>query len=403
MDIIQDIFKTLEKCDFKVSTDTRKDVSGSIYFALKGEAFDGNAFVRDALEKGAVAAVASDPKLAGEKIFIVEDPLKTLQSIANMYRKKFNIPIIAIGGSNGKTTTRELARDILKTRYETHSSEGNLNNHIGLPLSILSMPKSAEISIFEIGANHSGEHTKLLDILEPTHVTLTNNGLDHLEGFGSPEGVRKANEEIFDWARGHGAEIIERRKYDFSITTSLPLTFVWREKEYQTNLAGDYNIENIALALSVGERFQVPTENGIEAAATYAPQLKRSQIIQRGSTTFVIDCYNANPTSMILALESFFRSAEKPRGVILGDMLELGTYSDEEHRKIVDYVAREKPDCAAFIGDCFKKALAGANLEHHWFLNSDEAKKWFAEQNFDNFSLLLKGSRDAKVEKVLDM
>ncbi len=420
-DNIPQIWNELEKCQFKVSTDTRKDVTGSIYFALKGESFDGNTFIHEALKKGSLGAVTDNPEITGENIYLVDNSLEILQTIATRYRKLFNTLIIAIGGSNGKTTSKELIRQVLEAKYKVHTSKENFNNHIGVPLSILSMNPEVEIGLFEIGANHSGEHTKLLNILEPTIVIVTNNGMDHLEGFKSPLGVREANKEMYDWALLHkslafvnknypdlmkDSENLERILYpvqELSITRSMPLTLSSENQEYVTHLVGDYNIENIHLALAVGIHFKIDTDKALTAICQYLPSAKRSQFLEKGAVKFVIDCYNANPSSMHLSLESFLKSAQSPRGLILGDMLELGSYSEEEHRKIVEYISKQKVDCVVFIGENFKKALIDKDLKYQWFPDSLKAHEWFNSQGFKGFAFLLKGSRGVKVEQILDL
>lgn len=390
--------------NFKVSTDTRKDVANSIFFALKGDNFDGNTFVETALEKGAAGVVTENPKFKQKPhIYVVDDVLDTLQKLAKRYRETFDIPIIAIGGSNGKTTTRGLVNQVLQTRYKVYSTEGNLNNHIGVPLSILSMDKSSEIGVFEIGANHLGEHTKLLEILNPTHVLVTNNGMDHLEGFGSPEGAREANEEIITWADKHKAIVIKNKNHELEINSPLPLAISWEGKRYQTNLAGNYNLENINWALSVGAQFQIiDKEETLEAIERYKSLSQRSQLVIKDNNKFIVDCYNANPTSMMLALKSFVDSVSHPRGIILGDMLELGEYAGKEHKRVVKFIAEQKFDVIVLIGKLFKKAVEKTGLKHVWFEDSATAKIWFRTQAFDNYTFLLKGSRGIKVEQVIE-
>ncbi|MFZ2484870.1 MAG: Mur ligase family protein [Minisyncoccia bacterium] len=390
MNSVEEIWQKLSDNNFKVSTDTRKDLTGSIFFALKGESFDGSTFAEEALAKGAIGVVT-------------ENALEMLQTLARRYRDLFNIPIIAIGGSNGKTTSRELIRKVLETRYKVHSSESNLNNHIGLPLSIFSMDKTAEIAVFEIGANHLGEHIELLEILNPTHVIVTNSGLDHLEGFGSPAEVEKANEEINDWARAHGAIILENVDHGLKVSTSLPLIVTKDNKEYPTHLVGDYNLENINRAVSIGKIFDVDIEKALESITHYSPTAQRSQLLSKDGIRFVVDCYNANPTSMMLALESFLKSADKPRGVILGDMLELGSYAEQEHKKILEFILKQDFETVVLIGNNFKQALSGLETEAWWFPDSDQAREWFSKQNFTGYTLLLKGSRGVKVEKVISL
>ncbi|MEK7176941.1 MAG: Mur ligase family protein [Patescibacteria group bacterium] len=402
---IDKILKELEKCEYKVSTDTRKDISGSIYFALKGETHDGNHFVKDALEKGAVVAVTDKKENAGENVYVVEDSLKTLQEVARKYREQFNIPIIAIGGSNGKTTSKDLVRDVLKTKYKVFATAGNLNNEIGVPLSILSIKKDCEIAIIEVGANRRGDHKFLLDMVRPTHVAVTNNGMDHLEGFGSPEGVRMANKEIYDWALQHSATAFVNKKHPDLVLDSEGVSRVLypeKELEYKTKLAGDYNRENIELALAVGNSMDVKTEDALRAIASYEPSGNRSQVITKNGINFVVDCYNANPSSMKASLESFLKDSKNHKGVVLGDMLELGKYSLEEHKKVVKYLSEQKLDFLVFVGEEFKKALVGESLKHLWFPDSEKAKDWFRGEKFDGFTFLLKGSRGMKIEKILE-
>ena len=420
MNKLNTIFEALEKSNFNVSTDTRKNLSDSVFFALRGENFDGNEFVHLALEKGAALAVTDNPKNVGKNIVLVPDVLKMLQTIAREYRKKFAIPIIVIGGSNGKTTSKDLIRDVLKTKYKVHSTEGSLNNHFGVPLSILAMPRNTEIGVFEIGANHPLEHTELLNILAPTHVIVTNNGMDHLEGFGSPIGARMANKELYDWASAHsGAAFVNKNHADLMIDSKentrilYPnknlevaknefLTVLWNEKEYKTNLVGNYNIENMELALAVGKKFGVEIPDALITICKYVPLSKRSQFITKNNIHFIVDCYNANPTSMQLSLQSFVDSAKNPKGVILGDMLELGEYADAEHIKMVGFVLKQKFDCIIFVGEKFKKALGNKNEKYYWFPDSESAKFWFLTQKFDGFTFLLKGSRGMKIEKILE-
>jgi len=419
-DNISKIFAELEKCNFKVSKDTRKDVSGSIYFALKGGQFDGNTFVYLAMEKGAVGAIADDPRITGENIYLVDDALETLQTVAQMYKELFSIPIIVIGGSNGKTTSKGLIGEVLKTKYKVHAAEESLNNHFGVPLSILSMDREIDIGIFEIGANHPGEHTTLLNLLNPTIVVVTNNGMDHLEGFGSPSGAREANKEIYNWASSHSATAfvdknqsdlmkdsknLERIKYPLyklEITNSTPLTIQFEGKQYITKLTGDYNVENIQLALSVGAHFKIEADQALNAICEYVPASKRSQFVKKGNVGFVVDCYNANPSSVELSLDSFLKSIGHPRGVILGDMLELGSYSDAEHLRVVEYISKQDLESVVFIGSNFKKILGNEDFKYQWFADSDKAREWFSKQNFDGYTFLLKGSRGVAVENILE-
>ncbi len=435
MDLPESLLEILRTNNFTISTDTRKDLTGSVYFALSGENFDGNKFVTAALEKGALAAVSNDPKNAGEHIFIVDDVLETLHAVARLYRQSFTIPVICIGGSNGKTISKELLRDVLAKKYIVHATKENFNNHIGVPLAILDMKKDMEIGVFEIGANHPHEHTRLLNILAPTHVVVTNNGMDHLEGFGTPEGSRNANKELYDWAKENDAKVFVHHKHQdliedsvgsdriiyptispntsLSVISGTPVTFILENKTYATNLVGEYNVDNIELALSLGNFFGVDTQSALEAICTYEPISKRSQYLTKNGINFIVDCYNANPTSMHLAIESFVKSSASHKGLILGDMLELGSYTLNEHQKIVEYVRTKAFDRVIYVGNNFKTALGKDTAEDtaielrepRWFPDSAAAREWFIRkqtEDFTGFTFLLKGSRGVKIEKIIE-
>ena len=421
MDTLSLIIKELEACNFNASTDTRKDLKGSVFFALKGDNFDGGNFIEEALSKGALAVVTENITKAQERVHIVENVLETLQKCASTYRELFTIPLIAIGGSNGKTTSKELLKKTLGQKYNIHGTDGSLNNHIGLPLSILSMSRNTEIGIFEIGANHPKEHLELLNILKPTHVVVTNNGMDHLEGFGSPEGSRLANKEIYDWSKLHHTNVFVHKKHqdlledsegtsqvlypghEFTLAHTTPLSFMYRQSLYTTQMVGAYNIENIELAVSLAEYFEVTSEDACAAVCTYIPGSKRSQFLHTEHNDFVIDCYNANPTSMKLSLESFTESPFSKKGIIFGDMLELGNYAHEEHKKAVEHALSVPLEIRIFIGPLFGAVLEHIHGEFEWFENVGEAKKWFNAQNFKGITFLLKGSRGIQVEKILDL
>lgn len=417
---LMEIYSKLESCDFNVSTDTRKDIKGSVFFAIKGENFDGNIYVKEALDKGAIAVVTQSRIYKGKNIFVVKDTLKTLQDIATQYRESFKIPIIAIGGSNGKTTSKELTSNVLRKEYKVHSTLGSFNNHLGVPLSILSMQRDTEIGVFEIGANHTNEHTELLNILKPTFVVVTNNGLDHLEGFGSPNGSRKGNAEIYKWAKLNKVEVFVNKKHKdlmqdsrgnktilypkekIEFTHATPLVLKYKNKLYKTHLAGEYNLENIDLAVAIGETFGIKITNSLNIIKKYEPTLKRSQIMKIKSNTFVIDCYNANPTSMKLSLESFYKSSKNPRGVILGEMLELGKYSKNEHKKVINYLFTKKAELVLLVGEEYKKIINNKMENVVWFPNSTKASEWFKKQDYKKYTFLLKGSRGSKIEEVIE-
>lgn len=401
---METLWQALEKAQFKVSTDTREDLKGKVFFALKGDKFDGNEFVPKALEQGAVAAVTENEAWAGiTGAIVVKDVLKTLQEAATRYRDTISVPVIAIGGSNGKTTTKELAKLVLEKKYKVYATAGNLNNHIGVPLSIFNLDRVAEVAVLEVGANHPGEHTELLEILKPTHVLVTNSGLDHLEGFGSVEGVIKANGEINTWAESHGGVAINKLDLALKVTTSLPLSIELNGKTYETKMVGDYNLENIVWAVSIGNAFGVDEEKAMSAIASYIPSSKRSQLVIQGSNKFVVDCYNANPSSMELSLKSFLNSSPAPRGLILGDMLELGEYAEAEHKKVIELLKPYSLETIILVGPEFQKASKDSDLKYEWFLSSEEARNFFINNNYENYTFLLKGSRGMRVERVIGL
>ncbi len=420
MNEIDKIYSILVKNGFKVSTDTRMDLKGSVYFAISGESFDGNNFVKDAIKNGAIAAITSSPKNNGKNIFVVMDTLVTLQQIAKKYRQEFNIPIIAIGGSNGKTTSKELLTRSLELKYIAHKTVGSLNNHLGLPLSILSMKKDTQVGVFEIGANHPKEHTDLLKILYPTHVVVTNNGMDHLEGFGSPSGVRKANKEIYDWALKNDAEVFvnkelpdlmsDSRKNDrttypnekIKISEVSPLQLLYKNKKYKLKMSGEYNLPNIYLSIAVGNYFGIRTEKILDQITKYSPTGKRSQIVKIKKNTFIVDCYNANPTSMLLSLETLSKNKGK-KAVVLGDMLELGKYAHKEHQKIYNYLKKREFNKVILIGNNFKKTINKKDKKTLWFQDSLTAKKWLVSEKLSSYTVLLKGSRGMKIEKIIEV
>lgn len=404
-----------------VSTDTRSIDSGALYIALKGANFDGNAFAADALTKGALYAVIDNPIYkTDDRCILVENTLKTLQDLAHYHRKQFTIPVLAIGGSNGKTTTKELISAVLSKKHRTHTTTSNLNNDIGVPLTLLKMPATTEIAVIEIGANHPEEHTELLGILEPTHVLITNNGADHLEGFRSLAGVRAANKEIYDWAREHSAYAFVNKYLDDLIedSTSLERTLypdkshesssslyaavVYDGIEFKSSLVGGYNEANIYAAIAVGEYFGVALSDIREVITDYTPTLKRSQYIQKPEYGIVLDCYNANPSSMGLALRDFFAyTTNGKRIVIIGDMLEMGAVEAQVHTGILNQAAEliDPSDIVICVGPRF---YASKDIfPFHFYQNSSDARDYFNTLDLTNKIVFLKASRGIKLEDVV--
>lgn len=404
-----------------ISTDTRTLAPGDVYVGLKGENFDGNAFVKDALEKGARLAIIDNPTYKiDERCIVVENSLLTLQRLATIYRHTFSIPVLALGGSNGKTTTKELAAGVLSTKYHVHTTKGNLNNEIGVPLTLLAMPRDTEIAVIEIGANHPGEHIVLMNIASPTHVLVTNNGMDHLEGFGSIEGVRTANKEIFDEAKKKAAfafvnkslvDLIEDSdgltrilypEHAYASTSGLYAGLTYGGTTISSELFGSFNEANILAAIAVGEKFEVPLNEIVEAIASYQPTLKRSQVIKKEGYTLIVDCYNANPTSMELSLSDFFTATPAGnRVVIIGDMFEVGESEAEAHKKILELVAgkADAHDIVMCVGPRF--SLHTADFPFHFFLSPAEAKYFFDTLNLMDKKIFLKASRGMRLENIL--
>jgi UDP-N-acetylmuramoyl-tripeptide--D-alanyl-D-alanine ligase len=409
-----------------ISIDNRKIEPGCIFAAIKGEKFDGNSFVASALEAGAAYALIDNKDFyIDERTILVDNTLVTLQKLANHHRKTFSIPFIAICGSNGKTTTKELAHAVLSSTYKAFATKGNLNNHIGVPLTLLSIPPDTEIAIIEIGANHLQETYDLCTIAEPGFGVVTNNGKDHLEGFGNIDNVIRANSELFDWLKKinapafvntdhsdlwqasvglnritYGNELANDYQYEIIPGNLASIKFLKPSFTITSRLFGEFNCDNLATAAAIGLHFKVTPENISKAIENYQPGMNRSQILEKGGITFFVDCYNANPSSMKLALESFARSAASPKGVILGDMLELGEYSFVEHELIVEQLKSLNMDKVILIGKYF--GMFKDRIPCYHFESTGEASIWFNSRDFKSWSFLLKGSRGYALEKLIN-
>jgi len=354
----------------RISTDTRRIEPGSVFFALHGATFDGNRFAADALSKGAAYAVVDDPAaVSGDRTVLVGDTLEALQELAREYRRELAIPILAISGSNGKTTTKELVSRVLAERFEVYATHGNLNNHIGVPLTLLAMTRDTEFGVVEMGASACGEIALLASIAEPNYGILTNIGLAHLEGFGGPEGVRRGKGELFDFLAANGGHAFVPA--DDEILTGMAAERDSLAAEYysasladgiENHLEGSYNRFNIAAAVAVGHYFDVPDERIRHAIASYVPDNNRSQRIGTSRNTLVADCYNANPSSMRASVGNFLAEPleERQRRVlILGDMLELGDWSEREHAAIIEMAAQDPEAELLLVGPEFAKAYDG--------------------------------------------
>lgn len=416
---IHTLYEKLKQTSFIFSTDTRTLTSGEIFVALKGENFDGNLYCKEALEKGVAYVITTNPhNINDSRILTVSDPLKTLQDIASLYRKEFAIPILVIGGSNGKTTTKELIHTVLSKKYRVHTTKGNLNNDIGVPLTLLSMSRNTEIAVIEIGANHPNEHIVLMNIVSPTHALVTNNGADHLEGFGTLEGVRTANKEIFDML-GDGTVFVSSLQEDlmedskqlkhiiypqetYQSTSTFYASLSYKGQSYTSKLFGSVNEANILSAIAVGEYFSVLPADMASTIAVYEPTLKRSQVIEKDDHTIIMDCYNANPTSMELSLTDFFSATQgKERIIIVGDMLEVGEKESEEHFSILAFISKQilENDTCIVVGKRFyeHKAL----FPYSFFLTTGEVRTFLETLPLKDKMVFLKASRGIRLEDVI--
>ncbi len=412
-----------------VQTDTRKlKEEGDIFFALKGPSFNGNEFARMAIDEGATYAVIDEKKFEiPGKTILVDDVLIALQQLATHHRRQFTIPFLGITGSNGKTTTKELIHSVISTTCKAYTTEGNLNNHIGVPLTLLKIKDDADIAIIEMGANHIGEIASYCQIALPTHGLITNCGKAHLEGFGSEEGVRKAKGELFDHLRTltHGYAFV-MWDYDYlrqmskgisgiikygtrkdahvigKVSKNNPLLEVEiiqgiDEKKIKTQLVGEYNLPNVLAAITVGKFFKVPEVKIRSAIENYIPSNSRSQLVEKEGNKIILDAYNANPTSMKLAVENFSK-LPGDKVLILGSMAELGKESELEHKQLIELIKKHTWKEVTLVGQEFSK------IHHHYkqFSNSEEARKWFREQKFENVNILIKGSRSMQMEKTIE-
>jgi len=410
-----------------ISTDTRTLKKGDIFFALRGENFDGNKYARMALDKGASYAVIDDPAAGtGSEFILVENALAALQDLAKQHRSTLSFPILGLTGSNGKTTTKELITGILSTKYRTQATVGNLNNHIGVPLTILSMEPDTEIGIVEMGANHIGEISDLCEIACPTHGLITNIGKAHTKGFGGFEGVIRAKSELYHYLIKHDGVVFVNSNHPILLNMArnrikdpvyypgkgdfLECQFLKADPfvEYkaengdsvQTRLIGEYNFENIATALCVGKYFEIETEQANLSIAEYIPDNNRSQILESGSNTIILDAYNANPSSMQAALASFAGMKGKKKVVILGDMFELGDSSKEEHAKIGSLTKSNTYNQVIFCGTEMDNARA-KNPQSIYFPDKYSLENFLKESSIKDSYILIKGSRGMGLETML--
>ncbi|TRZ82069.1 MAG: UDP-N-acetylmuramoyl-tripeptide--D-alanyl-D-alanine ligase [Sediminibacterium sp.] len=436
---ISDLYE-IYKSSPQVQTDTRQLKKGDLYFALKGPNFNGNEFALPALEQGAAYAIVDEAVHTSEhlqkRIILVEDVLSSLQALAKFHREQFNIPFIAITGSNGKTTTKELVAAVLSSHYTIYTTKGNLNNHIGVPLTLLSIKQDAQFAIIEMGANHLKEIESYCSYTLPTHGLINNCGKAHLDGFGGEEGVRKGKGELYDYLKLHhgiafinsdldylvkmsqGIETVisygnhsgqlEAKVFDGvtnEITTNNFLVVEITKcsnasllnKVIKTQLVGAYNLPNVLAAISIGLAFEVPAEKITAAIENYTPTNSRSQLIDWKNNKVILDAYNANPSSMQLAIENFAKIENAKKILCIGGMRELGKESQAEHQALIEQIKVAHFEKVILVG----KEFESCQHSFIYFENSALAKNWMDQENFTDHFFLIKGSRGIQMEKMI--
>ena len=429
---VKEIYSIFQKCT-GVTTDSRKCGPGLMFFALKGERFDGNEFVRGALEQGCPYAVMDNAGLYDAqdcRMILVDNVLLTLQQVAALHRRTLGTPVIGITGTNGKTTTKELTNAVMSTTYNVLCTQGNLNNSIGVPLTVLGLKPEHEYAIVEMGASHPGDIKELVEVSQPDFGLITNVGKAHLLGFGSFEGVKRTKGELYDWLREHDGTAFVNRDNEHlqQMCKGLPLIeygkpghdgllvegevlecnpfvkFRWRSGKgewhtVQTSLIGAYNVDNALAAITIGLKFGVKEQDASEAVANYKPQNNRSQLTETGRNSLVVDAYNANPTSMAAALENFSMIKAQDKMLILGDMRELGEASDAEHRKIVEEIVKYGFTQVWLVGSEFAKAADGSGFR--LFADVDEVNKALESEKIAGKTILIKGSNSIGLTKTI--
>ena len=420
---IEDLYKKFLKST-GISTDTRKVKEGNLFFALKGENYDANDFASIALEKGASFAVVDRAPNKDDRIIEFQDSLKTLQELARYHRLQLGIPVVALTGSNGKTTTKELINAVLSRKYRTTATAGNLNNHIGVPLTLLSMTAQTEVGIIEMGANHQKEIDFLCRIAEPDFGYITNFGKAHLEGFGSVEGIIKGKKELYGYLKEHSKMLFLNlddplqktedeypKKFSFGADNEADIKVEYPENgtfatikvgqaSIESNIIGAYNARNMAAAYCIGKYFEVPEEEIKKALKAYTPANNRSQLIQKNNVQIVLDAYNANPTSMAAALENLDQM-KGTRNAILGDMFELGNSAAEEHQHLVNVLQKRQLNKIFLIGENFFRTSSSDSIKK--FRSFDDFKADFEPSDIEDSVVLIKGSRGMALERVLDL
>ena len=411
----------------QITTDSRNCPKGSIFFALKGDKFDGNQYAGKALASGCVYAVIDNPDYyIGERTILVDNVLKTLQQLAHHHRKVLGLPIIGITGTNGKTTTKELLAAVLSTKFNLLYTEGNFNNHIGVPLTLLRLTHDHEMAVIEMGASHPGDIKELVDIVHPNYGIITNVGRAHLEGFGSFEGVIRTKGELYDYIRRSKGKIFIKKENEYlqSIAKGIEqitygngddafasgqvvscdpfLVFNWKQQgklhTVETHIIGSYNLDNVLAAVAVGF-FKIPAERISRAIAAYEPTNNRSQFKKTDNNELIIDAYNANPSSMKVALDNFITMPVQPKAIILGDMRELGPTSDELHAEVVAQIKKGQFDKVFLCGEHFSKV----GKEFSPFATTEAMVEELRKQPLKGYHILIKGSHSMGLEKLADI
>ena len=412
----------------QITTDSRNCPKGSIFFALKGDKFDGNQYAGKALASGCFYAVIDNPDYyIGERTILVDNVLKTLQQLAHHHRKVLGLPIIGITGTNGKTTTKELLAAVLSTKFNSLYTEGNFNNHIGVPLTLLRLTHDHEMAVIEMGASHPGDIKELVDIVHPNYGIITNVGRAHLEGFGSFEGVIRTKGELYDYIRRSKGKIFIKKENEYlqSIAKGIEqitygngddafasgqvvscdpfLVFNWKQQgklhTVETHMIGSYNLDNVLAAVAVGRFFKIPAERISRAIAAYEPTNNRSQFKKTENNELIIDAYNANPSSMKVALDNFITMPVQPKAIILGDMRELGPTSDELHAEVVEQIKKGQFDKVFLCGEHFSKV----GKEFSPFATTEAMVEELRKQPLKGYHILIKGSHSMGLEKLADI
>ncbi len=413
----------------QIQTDSRKIQHGDFFWALKGDNFDGNQFALQALNQGAAYAVVDDASLQSEKIFVVSDVLKTLQELALYHRQQLNIPVIAITGSNGKTTTKELIYAVLKSKFKTAATKGNLNNHIGIPLTLLSIPLDVEIAIVEMGANHQQEIASYCQYTQPNYGIITNCGKAHIGLFGGEEGVKKAKGELFDFLKTsnnsvafvatdypylnvmsagiqtvfsygtNSAASVKGQIINNNPFLTIQITTPSQQFEIKSKLVGAYNLMNLLCAVTVGLQFKIGILQIVESIENYIPSNSRSQWLQHKGNQIILDAYNANPSSMEEAIKNFGTLKLTTKIIFLGEMKELGEASKHEHQEVIHLLEQYEWAKVILVGKGFGECKHG----YQYFENNTLAKEWFEQQNIKGANVLIKGSRATRMEKLIEI